>query len=273
MKLLRYLVGDQPRYGVLEGADVHELDGDPYDSCTVGPLVGTLRDVHLLPPCVPTKIIAIGLNYAHPAHEGLPALPNEPILSFKPPSALIGSGSPIVWPRSSTRVDFEGEMALVIGKIARKISPQEAGRYLLGVTCANDVTARDVQRREGQWAKAKGFDTFCPLGPCIDTTTDPRSCQLTTRVNREVRQSASTSLLHFDPHRLVSYLSWVMTLVPGDVILTGTPPGSGSLKVGDVVEVEVDGVGVLWNPVVAEDCDGKALDKSKGPASAHGGER
>src|SRR5581483_11885622 len=150
---------------------------------------------------------------------------------------------------------------------ARKIPPQDASQYLLGVTCANDVSARDLQRREGQWAKAKGFDTFCPLGPCIDTTVDALSCQLTTRVNREVRQSASTSLLHFDPHRLVSYLSWVMTLVPGDVILTGTPPGAGPLKVGDVVEVEIDGIGVLWNPVVAEDCEAKPPERGKGAES------
>ncbi len=257
MKLLRYLAVDGPRYGVLEGSSIYALEGDPFASHGVGGVVGTLRDIRLLPPCIPTKVIAVGLNYAHPAEDGLPALPEEPILSFKPPSSLIGSGSPIIWPRASTRIDFEGELAIVIGKTARKIAPQDAPQYIFGVTCANDVTARDIQRREGQWAKAKGFDTFCPLGPWIDTTADPSSCHLIVRINQEVRQSASTSLLHFGPSRLVSYLSRIMTLNPGDVILTGTPTGAGPLKVGDVVEVEIEGVGVLWNPVVAEDCGEK----------------
>ncbi len=242
---------------MLHGSDVFDLDGDPFGAATLGPRVGTLRDVSLLPPCTPTKIIAVGLNYADPSQEGLPPLPNEPILSFKPPSSVVGPGSPIRWPAVSTRVDFEGEVAVVIGKITRNVTSSEAKGYVLGVTCANDVTARDLQRREGQWARAKGFDTFCPLGPCIDTSVDPTHCRLVTRVNREVRQSTTTSLLHFSPFDLVSYASRIMTLVPGDVILTGTPPGSAPLKIGDVVEVEIEDVGVLWNPVEADDCPKK----------------
>lgn len=259
MKLLRYLVDGHARSGVLENSSVYALEGDPYGVSAVGPLVGTLRDVQLLPPCVPTKIIGVGLNYHDPSQEGLPTVPEEPILSFKPPSSLIGAGAPIRWPRMSTRIDFEGELALVIGKHAYNVEPADVADHLLGVTCANDVTARDLQRREGQWARAKGFDTFCPLGPYIDTTVDPSACQLITRVNREVRQTSSTALLHFGPADLISYVSRIMTLLPGDVILTGTPPGSGPLKVGDVVEVEIEGVGVLWNPVAAAECNPKQV--------------
>ncbi|MGH2460306.1 MAG: fumarylacetoacetate hydrolase family protein [Chloroflexota bacterium] len=254
MKILRYLADGRARYGVLQGSDVYDLEGDVFADPTIDARVGTLRDVQLLAPCVPTKIIAVGLNYADPTREGLAPLPSEPILSFKPPSSTIGSGIPIRWPAVSTRVDFEAELAVVIGKTTRNVTPLAARSCLLGVTCANDVTARDLQRREGQWARAKGFDTFCPLGPCIDTALDPSRCELVARVNREVRQSVSTSLLHFSPFDLVSYTSRIMTLVPGDVILTGTPPGSAALKIGDVVEVEIDGVGVLWNPVEADDC-------------------
>jgi len=256
VKLLRYVADGRPRNGVLEGADVYTIDDGIFDDVKVGPLAGTLRDIQLLPPCLPTKIVAVGLNYANPSQEGLPTLPDEPILSFKPPSAASGAGAPILWPRASSRVDFEGELALVIGKTARHVDAAAAHQYILGVTCANDVTARDLQRREGQWARAKGYDSFCPLGPCIDTAVDPAACQLITRVNREVRQSASTSLLHFGPYDLVSYISQIMTLLPGDVVLTGTPSGSGSLKLGDVVEVEIEGIGVLWNPVIAAECPG-----------------
>jgi 2-keto-4-pentenoate hydratase/2-oxohepta-3-ene-1,7-dioic acid hydratase in catechol pathway len=270
LKLIRYAADDHVQYGVLDGSDIFAMDGDPFADFSIGRLIGTIRDVQLLPPCVPTKIIAVGLNYTDPSQDRLPPLPDEPILSFKPPSSAIGSGAPIVWPKTSSRVDFEGEVAVVIGRTARNVEPHDVARYVLGVTCANDVTARDLQRREGQWAKAKGFDTFCPLGPCIDTTVDPTSCTLITRVNREVRQSTSTESLHFGAYLLVSYISKIMTLCPGDVILTGTPPGTGPLKVGDVVEVEVEGVGVLWNPVVAEECRTNVRDNGTRSASEAG---
>ncbi|HUX85824.1 MAG TPA: fumarylacetoacetate hydrolase family protein, partial [Chloroflexota bacterium] len=213
MKLVRYLAAGRPTYGTIRGADVYRLEGNPFGVHEVGSLVGALKDVILLPPCVPTKIIATGLNYRDPTQEGLSALPDEPIISFKPPSSLIATGETIIWPRRSSRIDYEGEMAVVIAQDARNVSPSEATDYILGVTCGNDVTARDIQRREGQWAKAKGFDTFCPLGPCIVTGLDPASCRLTTRVNGETRQSASTNLLHFSASDLVSYVSQIMTLV------------------------------------------------------------
>ncbi|HLH72933.1 MAG TPA: fumarylacetoacetate hydrolase family protein [Chloroflexota bacterium] len=254
MKLIRFLQNGRPAYGVLHGADVYTLEGNPFTSTSheLGLLVGSMKEIVLLPPCVPTKIIAVGLNYRNPAQEGLPAVPEEPIISFKPPSSVIGTGEAIVWPRMSTRIDFEGELAVIIGRNTRNVSPAHAREYIFGFTCSNDVTARDVQRREGQWAKAKGFYTFCPLGPCIATDLDPAKCQLITRVNGETRQATSTGLLHFSACDLVSYISKIMTLVPGDVILTGTPAGSGPLKDGDVVEVEIEGVGTLRNPVRAE---------------------
>ena len=249
MRLLRYLVDGTAHYGILDGSDVYALIGDPLRIATAGNRLGELDAVHLLPPCVPSKIIAVGLNYPYPSPDGQLPLPDEPILTLKPPSSLIASGQEICWPRLSSRIDFEGEMALVIGKQTHDVEPSDARASILGVTCANDVTARDLQRRDGQWARAKGFDTFCPLGPCIATQIDPDNCHLVTRVNREVRQDVSTAQLHFAPTVLISYISKIMTLVPGDVILTGTPPGSGALKRGDVVDVEIDGVGVLTNRV------------------------
>jgi 2-keto-4-pentenoate hydratase/2-oxohepta-3-ene-1,7-dioic acid hydratase in catechol pathway len=179
----------------------------------------------------------------------LSALPDEAILSFKPPSSVIATEESILLPTTSTRTDYEGELAVVVGTTAKNVETADANRFILGYTCANDVTARDVQRREGQWAKAKGYDTFCPLGPWIVTDIDPADLALVVRVNGGVRQSTSTSLMFFRPDQLLSYISKVMTLNPGDVILTGTPPGVGQLSPGDVVEVEIEGVGVLRNPV------------------------
>lgn len=253
MKLLRFTSGGEVHYGVLVGDLVHRVARDELGNREPGALVGPPAEVRLLAPCVPTKILAIGLNYENPEQEGEMAFPDEPIVSLKPPSSVVGPDEPIVWPRLSQRVDFEGEIAVVIGQLARDVPVNRAAEYILGVTCANDVTARDIQRREGHWAKAKGFDTFCPLGPFIETEPNLSELQLTTRVSGELRQSASTRQLHHDPAKLVSYISSIMTLCPGDVILTGTPPGFGPVRVGDTVEVAVDAVGVLRNPVVGKD--------------------
>ncbi|HEX5414115.1 MAG TPA: fumarylacetoacetate hydrolase family protein [Chloroflexota bacterium] len=252
MKLLRFRSDGETHYGVLVGDLVHRAVGDALGSRVPADLVGPLTDVRVLAPCVPSKILAVGLNYENPEQEGATAFPDQPIVSLKPPSAVVGPEDPIVWPSMSQRVDYEGEVALVIGQMARAVSSERAAPYILGVTCANDVTARDIQRREGHWAKAKGFDTFCPLGPFIETDLDLGELQLTTRVSGEVRQSASTSQLYYDAARLVSYISSIMTLYPGDVILTGTPQGFGPLRVGDTVEVSVSGVGTLRSPVVGE---------------------
>lgn len=250
MKLLRFLNGGETHYGVLVGDLVHRVARDELGNREPTDPVGPPAEVRLLAPCRPTKILAVGLNYENPEQEAATAFPDEPIISLKPPSSVIGPDEPIVWPRRSQRVDFEGELAVVIGQLARDVPPARAAEYILGVTCANDVTARDIQRREGHWAKAKGFDTFCPLGPFIETAANLDDLKLTTRVSGEVRQTASTGQLHFDPAALVSYISRIMTLYPGDVILTGTPPGVGPLRVGDTVEVALEGVGVLRNPVV-----------------------
>ena len=194
--------------------------------------------------------MAVGLSYRdHAAEFGHP-VPEEPILFLKPLTALIGPGDRIVYPAISQRVDYEAELAIVMKRKGRNIPRGQALRYVLGYTCHNDVTARDLQKKDGQWTRAKSFDTFAPLGPCIATGLDPHRLHIEARVNGEVRQSFNSDQLIFDVPTLVAFISQVMTLYPGDVIATGTPPGVGPLKRGDVVEVEVEGIGVLRNPVV-----------------------
>jgi 2-keto-4-pentenoate hydratase/2-oxohepta-3-ene-1,7-dioic acid hydratase in catechol pathway len=195
--------------------------------------------------------VAIGKNYAEHARETGSEPPAEPLIFLKPSTSVIGPGDPIVRPaRLSQRVDFEGELAIVFGRLCRDVPAGRVPEVIFGYTCANDVTARDLQASDGQWARAKGFDTFCPLGPWIETGLDPGDVQLTTTVNGEVKQQASTSLLMHDIVTLVRYVTAVMTMLPGDVLLTGTPAGIGPLVAGDRVSVHVDGIGTLTNPVV-----------------------
>lgn len=207
------------------------------------------NDVQLLPPAAPTKIVAVGRNYAEHAKELGNVAPEEPILFLKPPSGLLPHGGTIVRPAVSERVDFEGELALVVGKRGRNVPAAQWRDYIRGFTCANDVTARDLQRKDVQFTRGKGFDTFCPLGPCLETDLDPANLRLITRVNGEVRQDGKTSDMVFGCAVLIEYISSVMTLEPGDVILTGTPSGVGPLQAGDVVEVEIEGIGTLRNDV------------------------
>jgi len=215
-----------------------------------------LASLELLPLIRPSKIVCVGLNYHDHAREMDLALPEEPILFLKPPSSVIGPGDPIVRPSCSTRVDHEAELAIVIGKTARFVPEAQVPQYIFGYTCANDVTARDLQKRDGQWTRAKSFDTFCPVGPWIETEVgDPSALPIRAVVNGEVRQESNTSEMIFSPYRLVSFVSRVMTLLPGDVILTGTPAGIGPLKAGEEVSIEIDGVGFLLNPVVDEGPD------------------
>ena len=211
--------------------------------------VARVEEVDLLAPVQPSKIVAVGRNYRAHAAEMNAELPSEPLLFLKPPSAVIGPGETILLPSMSSRVDYEAELAVVIGRRAKDVPWNTALTYIFGCTAANDVTARDLQRTDGQWTRAKGFDTFCPIGPWIVTNLDTASVAVRARVNGEVRQDGRTRDLIFDVPYLVSYISKVMTLEPGDVILTGTPAGVGPLDAGDVVEVEIDGVGVLRNPV------------------------
>jgi len=207
-----------------------------------------VEDAELLAPCCPSKIVCVGLNYVEHAKELKMKLPDEPILFLKPPSAVIGPGADIVMPESSQRVDYEGELGVVIGKRCKAIAADEAKKHILGYTCFNDVTARDLQQKDGQWTRAKSFDTFAPFGPWI-ASIDPSDADIKTRLNGQIRQSSNTADLIFGVPELIEFISNVMTLEPGDVIATGTPPGVGRLEKGDVVEVEIEGIGVLKNRV------------------------
>jgi 2-keto-4-pentenoate hydratase/2-oxohepta-3-ene-1,7-dioic acid hydratase in catechol pathway len=197
----------------------------------------------------PTKIIAIGLNYLDHAKELNMDIPEYPLIFMKPPTAVIGDREIIIYPPQTQELHYEGELGIVIGKKARNISIEAAKQYIAGYTCANDVTARDLQRLDGQWTRSKSFDTFCPLGPRIVKNIDPTNLAITTRVNSVTKQNSNTNQMIFNAYKLVSFISAIMTLLPGDVISTGTPPGVGELQVGDVVEVEIEGIGILRNTV------------------------
>jgi 2-keto-4-pentenoate hydratase/2-oxohepta-3-ene-1,7-dioic acid hydratase in catechol pathway len=213
-----------------------------------------LAEISLLPVVWPTKIVCAGMNYRGHAEELGRPVPEEPALFLKPPSSVIGNGQAIVMPQAASRVDYEGELALVMGQSCRNATPEEAAGCVFGYTCANDVTARDLQERDGGlFGRCKGFDTFCPIGPWIETEMEnPDNLGVITRVNDEIKQQANTSDMVFTPLELVSYVSQVMTLLPGDVVLTGTPSGIGPLTPGDEVRVEIENVGLLINQAVAE---------------------
>jgi 2-keto-4-pentenoate hydratase/2-oxohepta-3-ene-1,7-dioic acid hydratase in catechol pathway len=213
-----------------------------------------LDDVRLLVPVLPSKVIAVGQNYPEHTREMGGAPSPEPVLFLKPSTAVVGHREPIGYPVKLTqRVDYEGELAVVIGTICREVPAARAADVIFGYTCANDVTARDLQARDAQWTRAKGFDSFCPLGPWIETDLDPAGLQLTTSLNGEVRQRSSTSEMLFDVPALIEYVSAVMTLLPGDVLLTGTPAGVGPMEDGDEVTVTIEKIGSLTNPVVNRD--------------------
>ncbi|NLT23961.1 MAG: fumarylacetoacetate hydrolase family protein [Syntrophorhabdus sp.] len=199
----------------------------------------------------PSKIVAVGLNYRDHARELKMDLPGYPLIFMKPSTSVIGDGDPIVFPAQTQELHYEGELGIVMGKRARNVPVGEAGDFIAGYTCANDVTARDLQRLDGQWTRAKSFDTFCPLGPRVASDIDPTTLEIMTRVNGEVKQRSTTANMVFDVYDLVSFISGIMTLLPGDVIITGTPPGVGSLLPGDTVEVEIEGIGILTNTVTA----------------------
>jgi 2-keto-4-pentenoate hydratase/2-oxohepta-3-ene-1,7-dioic acid hydratase in catechol pathway len=251
MRLVRFRHGDRIATGALEprSNDVQVLRGTFFeDPLPTGETVA-LGDVLLLAPVLPSKLVCVGKNYAAHAAEFGMQVPEEPLLFLKPSTAVIGPGDPIRLLPISHRVDFEGELAVVIGRLARGVRTEDAFRYILGYTCANDVTLRDLQKTDDQWARAKGFDGSAPIGPWIETDLDPNDVIVRTRLNGEIRQQASTSDMVFGVATLLEYITTFMTLLPGDVLLTGTPEGVGALTDGDVVEVEVDGVGVLRNEV------------------------
>lgn len=255
MKLVRFRHGERIATGAVdEGGVVQVLAGTFFESPVPTGEEIALDDVRLLAPVLPSKVVGIGLNYAsHAAELGGRDLPAEPLAFLKPSTAVIGPDDPIpLLTGMSERIDYEGELAVVIGRMVRHAhDPDEALRAILGYTCANDVTLRDRQQTDNQWTRAKGFDGSCPLGPWIETSVDPHDLAITTRVNGEVRQSQRTSDLIFSPVTLVSWITQFMTLLPGDVILTGTPAGIGPLAHGDRVEVEIERLGILRNQAVA----------------------
>lgn len=253
MRIVRFLdEDDAPRYGWVMGDQVGVIVGTPYESFRRSVTQMPLEGLRLLPPVTPTKILCVGRNYVAHAQEHEVDVPEVPLLFLKPPSAVIGRGEAIVLPPQSQRVEHEGELAVVIGKRCRWLKPDEAMDAVMGYTVANDVTARDLQRRDGQWTRGKGFDTFCPVGPWIETEFDAADAVLTTTVNGELRQMGSTRDMVFPVRQLMVYASSIMTLDPGDLLLTGTPSGVGKLEDGDEVVVSIEGLGALRNPVRAE---------------------
>jgi len=252
MRIVRFRQDGRDHYGSLEDDRIARLEGT-IEALTPARGVAPVarNDVRLLAPVTPSKIVAIGLNYADHAAEGNRELPKEPMLFIKPSTAVIGPGDEIIYPAQSSNLHHEGELAIVIGKAARNVQQADARQYVLGYTCANDVTARDLQRRDVQFTRGKGFDTFAPLGPWIVTDLDPSDLALEVRVNGEVRQKSRTAQLIFNCDFLVSFISQVMTLLPGDVISTGTPAGVSPMQVGDVVEVEIERIGCLINTIAA----------------------
>jgi 2-keto-4-pentenoate hydratase/2-oxohepta-3-ene-1,7-dioic acid hydratase in catechol pathway len=276
VRIARFAKGDGAAYGVVEGEPqdgqpgaggatdlgltIAELYGHPFGIDPGGVrLTGNrypLAEVRLLAPVLPSKVVAVDRNYPQqPDGPGLDGeAPPEPVLFLKPSTSVTGPGDAIKYPVKVTeRVDFEGELAIIIGRLCRQVPPERAEEVIFGYTCANDVTARDLQARDGQWTRAKGFDTFCPLGPWMETGTNPADLDLTTTVNGAVRQQARTSELLWNVPELVAYVSQVMTLLPGDVLLTGTPAGGGPLTAGDQVSVTIESIGTLTNRVVIGD--------------------
>jgi len=253
MRIVRFAKDGRTPFGVLEDDTISVISAHPYGDIQFTGDKVPLAEVRLLPP-LPSKVIAIGKNYADHAREMGGEPPAEPVIFSKPSTSVIGPGDAVVYPQKlSQRVDFEGELAVVIGAYCRNVTAARAAEVILGYTCANDVTARDLQKSDGQWTRAKGFDTFCPLGPWIETEVDPADLAIQTRVNGEVRQDARTSLLLHPVGELIEYVSQVMTLLPGDVLLTGTPAGVGPLEIGDEVSVTIESIGTLTNRVVARE--------------------
>ena len=253
MRIVRYQSGsDLPRFGWLLEDRVGPIEGSPFEGFRRLEADQDLDMVKLLAPVEPSKIVCVGRNYAAHAREHDAEIPAVPLLFLKPPSALIAAGETIYLPPQAEQVEHEAELAVVIGVRGRWIPAEEAMDHVFGYTIANDVTARDLQMRDGQWTRSKSFDTFCPLGPWIDTDLDPADALISCHVNDEMRQMASTRDMVFNVRQLVAFASSIMTLEPGDLLLTGTPAGVGLLKPGDVVKVSIEGIGELVNPVAQE---------------------
>ncbi|HVN16751.1 MAG TPA: fumarylacetoacetate hydrolase family protein [Anaerolineales bacterium] len=253
MRIVRYQEkSEAPKYGWLLDDKVGEINGDLFGKYRRQDAKTPRADVKLVAPCEPSKVVCVGRNYVDHAKELGNQVPKIPLIFLKPPSSIISGGETILLPPQSAQVEHEAELVAVIGKRGRHIPAEQAKKYVLGYTVGNDVTARDLQKSDDQWTRAKGFDTFCVFGPWIDTDFDPSDAVMTCRVNGQMRQMASTRDMVFTVGTLIAFISSVMTLEPGDIVFTGTPAGVGALRNGDMVEVEIDGLGSLSNPVRAE---------------------
>ncbi len=251
MKIVHFKADDHRHYGILEDNTITEIEGKPYRYIKRLQKRRRLKDVTLLPPCAPTKIVALGLNYHEHAIELGMEIPGSPLTFMKPSTSVVGHSDNIVYPSASAQVDYEGELAAVIKKAAWRIATEDALDYVLGYCCFNDVTARDLQSQDGQWTRAKGFDTFSAIGPWIETEINPDDITLETYLNGELKQRGSTTDLIYSLAEIINFISHVMTLLPGDVIATGTPPGVGPMYPGDTVEIKIEQIGTLRNKVVA----------------------
>lgn len=250
MRFVRFQQGEgSPRFGWLHEGKVGEIEGDLFGAYKRLKAEIPLKDVRLLAPSTPSKIVCVGRNYVEHAKELGNEVPKMPLIFLKPPSSVIAPGETILLPPQSAQVEHEAELVAVVGKRGRNVTAESARDYVLGYTIGDDITARDLQKSDGQWTRAKGFDTFCPFGPWIDTDFNPADALITCRVNGQMRQLASTRDMVFSVGVLIAYISSVMTLEPGDLIFTGTPAGVSQLQAGDTVEVEIDGLGLLSNPV------------------------
>ena len=247
MKIIRFEYQGKEKYGYVMDELITIVRGDIFEGATETKETVPLKEVKVLPPVVPSKVLGLGLNYRKHVEEINFEIPEEPLIFLKPPSSVIGHMDHIIYPANTNRVDYEGELGIVIGKKARHVNEEEALEYVIGYTVMNDVSARDYQDKEGQWTRGKGFDTFCPVGPVIATGLDPDNLKIETRHNGETVQSSNTNDMIFKAAHQISFISNVMTLLPGDLIATGTPSGIGPMKKGDVVEIEIEGIGVLKN--------------------------
>ena len=252
MRIVRFAVGKQPRYGVIEDGVVREVQGDVFGKFRVTRKQHSLARIKFLAPTQPSKIVGVGLNYRDHAEELKLEVPDEPIMFLKPPTALLPHRGKIVYPKSCGRLDYEAELGIVIKRTARSVPVEKALRYILGYVCFNDVTARDLQRKDGQWTRGKSFDTFAPIGPWVETEVDLSDAPIRAYLNGVIRQDSNINEFIFDVPFLIHFISSVMTLHPGDVIATGTPSGVGPMKPGDTVEIEVGGIGRLSNTIVRE---------------------
>jgi 2-keto-4-pentenoate hydratase/2-oxohepta-3-ene-1,7-dioic acid hydratase in catechol pathway len=243
--------GDEIVYGVAEAEGITVYRGTPFVAWEPTESIIPFEEAHLLAPVFPTKVVCVGRNYAEHAAELGNQVPDDPVIFIKPSTSVIGPGAPIVLPSEALEVHHEAELAVVVGKVSRHVAAEDAAAHILGYTAGNDVSARDLQKKDGQWARAKGFDSFCPLGPAIETELDPAGLLITCEVNGELRQEGSTYDMVFGVAEIFAFISRVMTLLPGDVILTGTPAGVGPIVPGDRVEVTIERIGTLANPVVA----------------------